>query len=377
MGDALAHAALPGICLAFLWRGERNLPVLLSGALATGLAGVASVAALRRWTRIKEDAAIGIVLSVFFGAGLALSRVIQKTPGTGSKAGLDSYILGKTAGMISQDVTWIASVSLCALLVVLLCYKEFKLAAFDSGFASAQGWPALALDLSMMGLVAVTVVLGLPAVGVVLMAALLILPGAAARFWTDRLGSMLALSAALGTVIGAVGTTLSARYSGLPAGPIIVLVGAAVFLISVLLAPRRGGVARLLATAALKRKIQEQKLLRTLHERIAARGEEVAFEELLANKAWSDSQLRRRLASLARHALLQALPGDRYRITNQGRRRAAEVARAHGIWRLFLERNAELASSLTDLDVDTLAEQLPPHVMRELEAELSTTEAAP
>src|SRR5690606_34317994 len=103
MGDALSHAALPGICLAFLWYGQRSLPVLLSGALLTGLVGVAVVALLRRWTRIKEDAAIGIVLSVFFGAGVSLSRLIQNTTSTGSKAGLDSYILGKTAGMISQD----------------------------------------------------------------------------------------------------------------------------------------------------------------------------------------------------------------------------------------------------------------------------------
>ncbi len=127
MGDALAHAALPGICLAFLWRRSAICPCCLAGALATGLVGVATVAALRRWTRIKEDAAIGIVLSVFFGAGLALSRVIQNTTTTGSKAGLDSYILGKTAGMIAQDVTWIAGVSLASLLVVLLFYKEFKL----------------------------------------------------------------------------------------------------------------------------------------------------------------------------------------------------------------------------------------------------------
>jgi manganese/zinc/iron transport system permease protein len=376
MGDALSHAALPGICLAFLWQGERNLPVLLSGALVTGLAGVATVAGLRRWTRIKEDAAIGIVLSVFFGVGLALSRVIQNTTTTGSKAGLDSYILGKTAGMISQDVTWIAGVSLFSLLVVLLCYKEFKLASFDSGFASAQGWPALLLDLTMMALVAVTVVLGLPAVGVVLMAALLILPGAAARFWTDRLGRMLALSALLGALVGAVGTTLSARYSGLPAGPIIVLVGTAVFLASVLFAPRRGGIARLLATAALRRKIQEQKLLQAIYERLGTRRvAEVHIDELLANKAWTAAQVRHRLASLAADRLVERLPEDRYRLTSAGSARAAQVVRAYRLWQRFLEQSPELASSLADLDVDTLEEHLAPETIRALEANL--VEAAP
>jgi manganese/zinc/iron transport system permease protein len=402
MGDALSHAALPGICLAFLWQGERNLPVLLSGALGTGLAGVATVAALRRWTRIKEDAAIGMVLSVFFGAGLALSRVIQNTTTSGSKAGLDSYILGKTAGMIAQDVTWIASLSLVSLLVMLLFYKEFKLASFDSGFASAQGWPAMVLDLTMMGLVALTVVLGLPAVGVVLMAALLILPGAAARFWTDRLGRMLALSAVLGMLIGVLGTTISANYGGsrespasgvettfgyrtnprapaMPAGPIIVLVGTGVFLTSVLFAPRRGGLARLAATLALRRRIQEQKLLRNWYEMIEAQrgGLEIDRQELLANRAWTPALLRRRLSSLMRGGLVEAGAAGRYRLTSAGLQRAAAVTRAHRLWQLFLEQNAELAVSLADLDLDAIDEHLSPRTIRELEAQLAAAGRLP
>jgi manganese/zinc/iron transport system permease protein len=323
----------------------------LAGALLTGLLGVCLVAFLRRWTRIKEDAAIGIVLSVFFGAGIALSRVIQNTMATGAKAGLDSYILGKTAGMISQDVTWIAGVSLFSLLVVLLVYKEFKLASFDSGFANAQGWPALVLDLAMMGLVAVTVVLGLPAVGVVLMAALLILPGAAARFWTDRLGRMLLLSALFGTLIGGVGTSLSARYSGMPAGPIIVLVGTAVFLVSVLFAPQRGGVSRLIAVQSMRRKIQEQKLLRTLLE---------------SEDAMPDD-LHGRLASLARQGLIEPTAAGRFRLTEAGSAKAGEVARAHRVWQRFLERNPQMAATLVDLDAGALEEQLSPEMIRSLE----------
>ncbi len=170
-GDALAHAALPGLCLAFLLVGQRSLPALLLGAFATGVLGVATVAALRRWTRIKEDAAIGIVLSVFFGAGITLSRLIQNRSTEGSKAGLDSYILGKTAGIIAQDVYLIAGVSLASLAVVLLLYKEFQLLVFDTGFASVQGWPVFGLDLLLMGLIALAVVFGL------LPAALVLVPG--------------------------------------------------------------------------------------------------------------------------------------------------------------------------------------------------------
>lgn len=239
-GDALAHAALPGLCVAFLLLGERSLPAMLAGALVSGLLGVAVATALRRGTRIKQDAALGIVLSVFFGAGVCLSRWIQHAAATGSKAGLDSFILGKTAGMIRSDVYWLAGISAVCLATILLFYKEFKLVAFDVEFARVQGWPAGALDLALMGLISVTVVIGLPAVGVALMAAMLILPAAAARFWTDRLGAMLGISTVLGAAAGALGVAGSAFAHGLPAGPMIVLAGTALFAISLLFAGRRG-----------------------------------------------------------------------------------------------------------------------------------------
>jgi manganese/zinc/iron transport system permease protein len=380
MGDALSHAALPGICLAFMTIGYRSVPALLLGALLSGLLGVAVVAALRRWTRIKEDAAIGIVLSVFFGAGLALSRLIQNTTSTGNKAGLDSYILGKTAGMTSDDVSWIAGISLVCLMLVLLLFKEFKLAAFDSGFANAQGWPAGRLDLLMMGLIALTVVLGLPAVGVVLMAALLILPGAAARFWTDRLGMMLVLSSLFGLAIGAVGTAISARYSGMPAGPIVVLVGTALFLISVTLAPRRGALARWLVERSFRRNLQRQRMLRTLYELSEQRtaSQAAPFADIVRQKSWTPALAARLLSQLAAEGLVQPLeegqPGAlstaAYLLTAAGRLQAARVTRAQRLWELFLTEQPELAGSVVTLDVQSIDESLPQGTIDALEAQL-------
>lgn len=238
-GDALAHAGLPGLCLGFLVVGERNLPAMLLGALLAGLAGIAIISGLRRWTRIKEDAAIGIVLSVFFGAGIVLSKMIQKQPGQ-KLAGLESFILGSSAGMRLEDVFWIAAFSLLTLAVVLLLYKEFKLIAFDPAFAQAQGWPVYRLDLLLMGLIAVAVVVGLPAVGVLMIAGLLIIPAAAARFWTERLGLMLVIGALVGVISGTTGTLISDQYSRMPTGPTIILVAVTIFGLSMLFAPRRG-----------------------------------------------------------------------------------------------------------------------------------------
>ncbi len=245
IGDALAHDALPGLCLAFLVVGERPLGAMLLGAFLSGLVGLAALAGISRFTKVKEDAALGIVLSVFFGAGIVLSKHIQQSTTAGSKAGLDSYILGKTAGMVASDVYLIAGAAAALLFAVLLAYKEFRLVAFDPGFARSQGWPVGGLELAMMALLAGAVVIGLPTVGVVMIAALLILPSVAARFWTERLERLLLLAGVFGAAMGGLGTLFSANFAVLPAGPIIVLVGTAIFLFSAVAAPRRGLVARL------------------------------------------------------------------------------------------------------------------------------------
>jgi manganese/zinc/iron transport system permease protein len=218
VGDAVAHSALPGLAIAFMLSGERHFAFMLVGALVAGLIGGFLITWLQQNTRIKADAAIGIVLSVLFGLGIVLSRIVQDDP-SGRQAGLDSFLLGKTAGMISQDLLLISIVALNAIAIVALLYKEFKVISFDPHFASAEGLPVLFLDSLLMGLLVVITVIGLPAVGVVLMAALLIIPGVSARFWTDRLHRMIWLAGLFGLLTGAAGTYLSGdradRYRGL------------------------------------------------------------------------------------------------------------------------------------------------------------------
>jgi manganese/zinc/iron transport system permease protein len=260
-GDALAHAALPGVCLAFILLGDRNLAAMLAGALATGVLGIVAITLLRRWTRVKEDAAIGTVLSVFFGLGVVLMKLIERLPSSG-KAGVNAYILGKTAGMSLEDVYVIGGLALGVLLALLLLYKEFKLVAFDPAFAQVQGWPVVRLDLLLLLLIAVAVVVGLPAVGVLMIAALLITPAAAARFWTERLGRMLALAALFGVAAGVAGALVSANVTvgrerdSLPAGPVIILTASGLFVLSLLLAPRRGVLARWLAQRHFRRQLE-------------------------------------------------------------------------------------------------------------------------
>jgi manganese/zinc/iron transport system permease protein len=369
-GDALAHAALPGVCLSFLIFGERSLPLLLLGAFLSGLLGIWIISALRRWTRVKEDAAIGIVLSVFFGAGVVLIVLIQKLP-TGNKAGLDSFIFGQIARMTSLDLWLIAGVATAAALLVLLLYKEFKLIVFDPGFAQVQDWPVLRLDLLLMGLIAVVVVIGLPVAGVVLMAALLILPGVTARFWTDRLGMMLILSAGVGLVMGLAGTWITSQYR-VPTGPVIVLTGTGLFVISLVGAPRRGLLGRLLGQYRFYRELEEQKLLCLLYdatEPMLPARPAISFGGLLQRRSWTARRLRSLLDALAREGIV-ASQSDGWTLTQAGLERAAAAARSQRLWKLFLTEHADLAASAANVGSDDIQSLLPEPIVADLLAKL-------
>ena len=187
-GDALSHATLPGIGIAFivttsLGGDGKSLPILLLGATVSGLIGVGVIVAIRSFTRLKEDTALGAVLSVFFGAGMALLGVIQQMD-QGHAAGLEGFIYGKAASMGSRDMLLIAAAALGCISASVVLFKEFKLLCFDEGFAGSRGLPVVRLDLGLMGLVVVVTIVGLQAVGLVLMIALLVIPSAAARLWT-------------------------------------------------------------------------------------------------------------------------------------------------------------------------------------------------
>ncbi len=379
LGDALGHAALPGVCLAFLMLGRRSLAAMLVGAWLTGVLGIVGVAGLRRAPRVKAAAAIGLVLSVFFGGGLALSRYIHTQATQGSQAGLDTYIIGRAAGMLQGDVFWISAAALAALLAVVALFKELRLVTFDTGFALVQGWPAASLDLLLMGLVSLIVVIGLPAVGAVLVAALLILPAAAARFWTERLGTMLAVAGAFGLVMGAAGTAISAAVSRAPPGALIVLVGTCLFGASALFAPRRGAAARWVDHMRFRRRLREQAVWRAVYERIepqlsAARSIGIAqpteIEDLVRRTSYTPVQLQRVLRQAERIGLLIRQSDGRYLPTTDGLARAARVTRGYRLWERFMSEQPELTGTFARLDVENADEVLSSQVVAELEAGL-------
>ncbi|MEM6489457.1 MAG: metal ABC transporter permease, partial [Pseudomonadota bacterium] len=247
VSDALSHATLPGVALAFIAMAAaggsgRWLPGLIAGAAVTALAGLMIVEWLTRRTRLSEDAAIGAVLSVFFGAGVVLLTVIQ-TLGIGQPAGLEGFLLGATAGMLASEAIMIAAAGALAAALVWALRRPMTLVAFDAEYAAASGVPVRAVDFAIMGLVLIVTVVGLKVVGLVLIIALLIIPPAAARFWSDRIDRIVLIAALIGGLAAWLGAAASASADALPTGPMIVLAAFALFLVSMLCAPLRGALA--------------------------------------------------------------------------------------------------------------------------------------
>lgn len=250
ISDAIAHATLPGVGLAFILMvglgGEgRNLIGLVAGSAVTAWIGLLLIEWIVRRTRLAEDAAIGAVLGIFFGAGIVLLTVIQ-TMSAGRQAGLENFLLGSTAGMLLQDAIVIAVGGSLAVITVWLLRRPMTLVAFDSEYAATLGYNVRRIDLLMMGLVMAVTVIGLKLVGLILIVAMLIIPPVAARFWTDRSSNVIWIAGGIGGVSGYLGAVISASLPAVPTGPVIVLVAAVIFLFSLLFAPDRGVFAAIL-----------------------------------------------------------------------------------------------------------------------------------
>ncbi|MBU3033446.1 metal ABC transporter permease [Tritonibacter mobilis] len=357
VSDAVSHATLPGVCVAFLvlvaLGGDgRNLAGLLIGSAVSAGIGLWCMNWLTRNTRLAEDAAIGAVLSVFFGFGVVLLTVIQ-TLGVGRQAGLEGFLLGSTAGMLYSDALVIAAGGAAVLFLILLTRRPMTMVAFDPEYAAARGLPVDKVDMLMMGLVMAVTVVGLKVVGLILIVALLIIPPVTARFWTERADQVVILAGVLGAVAAYLGAAISASAPNLPTGPIIVLMSFALFALSLLVAPNRGVLAAVL---------RHQKFQRRVHIRqglLALAQDQTIYEPFT-------------LRLLSKRGLVRA---DGV-ATKAGRARAAKALRDEHRWDILRRDQAqEAAAALYDglREIETV---LTPDQIAEIDRKISTPKEA-
>lgn len=389
VADAVGHAALPGVALAALAAAlmgtdPRALPPLLAGAAAAGVLGVLAVQALSRTGRIREDAAIAIVLSSFYAAGVALLSWLQTMP-QAAQAGLAKFILGQAAAMRGEDALLAGIVALVCLAICLFAFQRLRAACFDPDFARVQGLAVGRVDLLLLGLIVTVCVAGLQAVGLILVVALLVLPAATARLLTHRLPRLLLLSAATGALCGATGAMASAWRPDLPTGAAVVLVGAALFVLALLLAPERGLIPQALRRARRRLAAAEEHFLRAAWEAQEAAGAGpgtagdrwVRISAIAAARGWTTLQARRLAHWLARRGLV-ARAGDEVHLTPRGANAARRAVRAHrAVEHHLLSAGAAGDVASADRLADLVEHDLPPEMAVQLLPEPSALPASP
>lgn len=378
LGDALAHAALPGVCFAFLATGSKEPLPLLAGALVSGLLGSFFILAVVRWSRVKEDAAIGIVLSVFYGAGIVLLTYIQRLP-TGNQSGLDKFLFGQAATIVEGDLHVMAGLSVAVLLVLAIFFKEFKALSFDRAFAFSIGLPIRRLEILLTSLLVVVVMVGLQMVGVVLMVATLITPPAAARQWTDRLGPMILLSAAIGASSGVAGAVASSMIGRLPTGPAIVLFSSAFLVVSLLASPRRGLLWSWLRYRRVGERIRRENLLKDLYHVGEDAGDfsiGVGRPALMGVRGQSSPELERCVRRLISAGSVEAGEAG-WHLTEAGLVEAASVVRKHRLWEIYLQQRLDLPPDHVHRDAEAMEHALTEDVLAEIDDALGNPEFDP
>lgn len=380
VGDTLSHAVLPGIALGFLWNMTKDPVAILIGATLVGGLSMLTVNAITRTTRLKEDAAMGLVLSSFYAIGVCLIGMIQNLP-TGNKSGIDKFLFGQAAALNGSDITLMAATAGVTLLFVTLGYRGLLTLSFHRAFGESIGLPVGMLHHAMMLLTAFAVVTAMQAVGVVLVSAMLIIPPATACLLTDRMHRVLICSALLGIGTAALGAFFSFLGNNLPTGPFMVLAGAAVFTVAFLFSPRQGWVTRLWRRRSQQERIQRENMLKAMYHLAERRefGEEgISLLELAERRRESldverlnaDKLVRQRLATLTDD-------GTMLHFTPEGWRKACAVVRNHRLWELYLTNVMQYGADHVHDDAEKIEHVLGEDTVRQLERRLDFPQTDP
>ncbi len=361
--DALAHAVLPGVALAFMVSGQKNPLYLIIGALLSGWLALLSIDIISKHSKIKPDTAIGISLSLFFGIGILLLTHIQQS-GEAAQSGLDSFLFGKAASMQQQDVLVFATFAVILLILVVLFFKEFKLLTFNRDFAVSIGLPVLLFDFLLSTLNVLAVAIGIQSVGVVLMSALLITPASAARFWTSDLKKMVLIACFIGAASGVIGCLISISAPGMPTGPWIVVVLTAIVSASIFFAPKTGIVSRNRRNRLHHQKINRENILKTFYHLGEARHDFSRTrqnQELTNWREFSPESLQSGLKQLTNLKLIERKGKDTI-LTPLGLIEAKRVVRLHRLWELYLTKRLHLPSDHVHHNAELMEHIITPEI---------------
>ncbi len=372
IGDTISHAILPGICLAFLFTQSKDPLYLLVGATGSGLLGLLSVNYLTRNTSIKPDAALAIVLSLFYGLGILLLTYIQKS-GNAAQSGLDKFLFGKAAALVREDVIVFGVMSFILALVIIIWYRPLKIITFDRNFAQTRGIAVEKLESLLYILTVVAIAIGIQAIGVVLMAALLIAPAVAARYWTHNLQWMLILAVVFASVSGITGAYISYLIPRMPTGPWVVVMLSFFAFLSLLFGTAKGTVLQWIKQFHYRRKILTENILKCLYqlgERDNHFNASRTYAEVQDRRYISRSDIQRGARILQRQGYLN----HRYQhlsLTTEGIEEGKRIVRIHRLWELYLTTHLNLPPDHVHDNAEAIEHMITPELEEALESSLA------
>lgn len=371
VGDAVAHSVLPGVCLSFLIAGNKDPFILLIGAFLTGGLSLYLMDYITSKTKIKQDTAIGLLLSVFFGIGILLLTFIQQS-GNAAQSGLDSFLFGKAASIVGEDLMVFGTVGIILVTAVILLYKEFTLISFDVNFARSIGLPIKALELTLTILTVLAVVIGIQAVGVVLMAAMLITPAAAARFWTNKLPVMIVLAAILGAFSGISGAFVSYTAPSMPTGPWIVIIISVIAIGSFIFAPEKGILSKMILQRRYRNQILEENILKALFhlgEKEQNFFNHRSIPEMIEKRPIQKNQLVKGLKRLKDEGYVDK-ENQQWFLTQEGKEKGQRITKLHRLWEMYLTQYLRIAPDHVHEDAETMEHIITPELEAKLEEQL-------
>lgn len=367
IGDAIAHSVFPGVAIGFLVSQSKDPLFLILGACLTGFLSIILVDVIVRQSKLKTDTAIALVLSVFFGFGVLLFTYIQHEFQS-AQTGLDKFLFGKAASMLESDLIWLGGISTFVILSIMLFYKEFLILSFDRNYAKTTGVSVRKYELLLSLLTILVIVVGIQIVGIVLMAALLVTPASSARFWTERLKPMLILSSIIAMISGICGVFISLSMEKMPTGPWIVICLSFFAVGSILFAPKRGLLSRILKRKRIQKQMLEDNILKTFYhlgEKNNSFLEAHTREALLDRRFFKGEPLTKGLKSLIKGNFITQ-DNNLYILTELGFKRSKRIVKLHRLWEMYLSTKLRLKGDHVHDDADTIEH----FITEELEAEL-------
>ncbi|MEY2963453.1 MAG: hypothetical protein RL754_714 [Bacteroidota bacterium] len=369
IGETVAHSMLPGVLIAFMLSGVKNPFVLITGAAISGWLSIQLVDYITNESKIKGDSALAIVLSSFFGFGIVLLSIIQNNY-SGEQSGLDHYIFGNAAAMSPLDSQTFILVSIAVMIVVLLNFHNIKAVVFNKDYAASIGINIKRVDSLISFITILSISVGIKAVGIVMMSALLIIPPTAARFWTQRLTPMVLISGFFGALAGWLGAFVSYAETSMPTGPWTIVIVSIIAFVSMVFAPKRGVIYQRWTKLKLMRRINEENLLKAAVQ-CELKGLGKLFNRLSINtrQKFETRLWNRTIKRLRRKGLVRKVHTG-FTLTADGRAYGAEIDRRHKIWEIYLQRRMQMNIHLVHDEAETMEHFLTPEIEAEILGEL-------